>query len=256
MLSKLALVTIVLFAATIAVGSVGVFYYYSYRGTLINIVKQQPVGSLLSRISSAEYKIYSFPQDVTYLVKLTGFPSNDTMLITVFNQSGSEVGYLVVHYNETNVTWIYINFDSLTGNYSGSNVSTYLTPLLTSVEVSYNPLTGSITVASFPGLGPFFGLYYYSSYYNINWQATLSGQATTEEASIGYLFTPVKFEGKTYNGVEITISPTTSFLGTSGAYSISAEMIDVNGVPTAVQLNVGTGAANYVSMSLLGLEVT
>lgn len=252
MLGKLAILTIALFAATIIVGSIGIAFYYSYRSTLLTITAQRPLGLVLSKVSSLEYKMYVSPSGDTYYVTLKNYP-NRTAYIVLTNSSGYELGFVEFGYNSTNITWIYMNMGGVKRNVSGSNMSSYITPLLTSATISYNPFTGTISLEAFPGLGPLYGLSYFSSYYNINWKDLLDGQPGSTDATVGYLFTPIVFNGKSYRGVEITITPQTSFLGTSGAYSVSAGVINLDGVPVAAQITVGTGAANYISMTLLNL---
>ncbi|WP_148666745.1 hypothetical protein [Acidilobus sp. 7A] len=255
MLSKLAILTIALFIATAAVGAVGITFYYSYRSTLLTLTQQRPIGSLMSRVSFLEYKIYDASTGGTYFAALRTY-YNHTAIIELSNSTGHIIGYVEFGYNSTNITWIYLDIDGLKQNASGSNISSYITPLLTSAAISYNPFTGATSLSGFPGLGPLLGLSYFSNYYNINWRELLNGQQSATDASVGYVFTPVSFNGKNYRGVDITIAPQTSFLGTSGAYSVSASLINLNGVPVATQMVVSTGGANYISMTLINITTT
>ncbi len=249
-IGRLALLTILLFAATIVVGGVGLAYYYSYRSALTLLAKPVRLGALISRVSTIQYKVYVSPTGETYYVTATVNDTDNVTRITVSNAYGASVGYVVFHFNATNITWALVNFSGVDENLSGSNLSAYVDEILTGVTTNYNPTTGTITVGFFPGLGPLYDLYYYSSYYGIDWQSMLQGQAGSSVVSVGYAFTPVKFDGKSFDGVAVTISPTTSLFGTFGAYTLSAVLVNFNGVPLAVQVVVGTGGANYVSMTV------
>jgi hypothetical protein len=254
--SRLALIVIVLFAATVAVGIVGLGFYYSYKSVLSPLAKPMQLGSLLHRVHSIEYKVYVSPSGDTYYVSVAVNVSDNTTKITMTNPSGTAVGSVLLHFNATNITWALISFGGLNENLSGSNLTTYIPLILSGVSVSYNPYTGAMSVGAFPGLGPLYGLYYYSSYYGIDWKGLLQGRSSSSTVSVGYTFAPVDFNGKSFNGVIITITPTTSLFGTYGGYSISASLINLKGVPVATQLIVGTGGANYVSMSLLQVSVS
>ena len=249
-IGRLALLTILLFAATLVVGGVGLAYYYSYRSTLSLLAKPVTLGGILSRISTLTYKAYVSPSGETYYVTINVNRTSNLTTITVDNAYSVRVGYVVFHFNATNITWAFINFSGIDQNLSGSNLSSYVVEILTGVSTNYNAMTGTVTVSFFPGLGPLYDLYYYSSYYGISWQSMLQGQPSSSVVSVGYAFTPVQFDGKSYDGVAITISPTTSLFGTFGAYALSATLIDFNGVPLSVQLVVGTGGPNYVSMTV------
>ncbi|MGC9209701.1 MAG: hypothetical protein ACP5FT_00280 [Acidilobus sp.] len=249
-IGKLALLTIILFAATIAVGGVGLTYYYTYRSALVLLAKPVKLGALLSRISGLQYKVYVSPSGNTYYVNVIVNSTSNVTKIDVTNPYGDVIGSIIFHFNATNITWALINYSGVDENLTGSNLTAYVTEILTSVSTSYNPTVGTVTVDFFPGLGPLYDLYYYSSYYGINWQAMLQGQPSSTAVSVGYIFTPVSFNGKSYPGVSISISPTTSLFGTFGVYTLSATVIDYKGVPLAVQVVVGTGGPNYVAMSV------
>ncbi|MGC9072128.1 MAG: hypothetical protein ACP5HK_05480 [Acidilobus sp.] len=251
-ISKLALFTMLLFTVTIAVGGIGLAYYYSYRSALVLIAKPAKLGDVLLKISSLQYKAYVSPSGDTYYVNIVINATSNLTRITATNPYGNVIGSVLFHYNATNITWALVNYSGINENLSGSNLSAYVNEILTSITTNYNPTTGTITVSFFPGLGPLYDLYYYSSYYGIDWQSMLEGQPGPSAVSVGYIFTPVKFDGKSYAGVTMSISPTSSLFGTFGAYTLSATMINFKGAPLAVQIVVGTGGPNYVSMSVLG----
>ncbi len=249
-MGRLALLTILLFVATVVVGGVGLAYYYSYRSALTLLARPVRLGGLLSRISTISYRAYVSPAGETYYVTISVNGTGNLTTITVDNGYGAKVGYVIFHFNATNITWALINFSGINQNISGSNLSTYAAEVLTGITTNYNPVAGTVTVSFFPGLGPLYDLYYYSSYYGISWQSMLQGQPSSSVVSVGYAFTPVQFDGRRFYGVAVTISPTTSLFGTFGAYTLSATLINFNGVPLSVQLVVGTGGANYVSMTV------
>lgn len=250
-LGLLAILTIVLFVATIAVGVVGLTYYYSYRRTLLALAKPLGPGYVLSRFSSLKYKVYVSPQGDTYYVDVFNFPSNDTVVIELFNASNYLVAKVLAQYNATNITYVVYESSHLTEVYKGANLSGLLPELMTSMYNVTNPVTGAVTLYAFPGLGPLYALSYFTSYYDISWAslATGSGQPSPE-ATVLYSFVPVQFDGKTYRGILLSISPQSSFLGISGAYSVNAEVVQIDGIPVATQLVIGTGGANYISMTL------
>ena len=250
-LGLLAILTIALFVATIAVGVVGLTYYYSYRKTLLALAKPLGPGYVFSRISSLKYEVYVSPWGVSYYVDVFDFPSNDTVVIELFNASNYLISKVVAQYNATNITYAVYESSHLTEVYKGANLSGLLPELMTSMYNVTNPVTGTVALYAFPGLGPLYALSYFTSYYDINWASLVTGSGQpSPEATVLYSFVPVQFDGKTYRGVLLSISPQSSFLGISGAYSIDAEVVQIDGIPIATQLVIGTGGANYISMTL------
>ena len=258
-LGLLAVLTIALFVATIAVGAVGLTYYYSYRRTLLALARPLDPGYVLAKFSSLRYKVYVSPQGDTYYIDVLSFPANNTVVIELYNSTNYLLAKVVAQYNATNITYVIYEspHPNFTEVYKGANLSGLLPELMTSMYNVTNPVTGAVTLYAFPGLGPLYALSYFTSYYDISWSslATGSGQPSPE-ATVFYSFVPVQFDGKTYRGLLLSISPQSSFLGISGAYSINAEVVQVDGIPIATQLVIGTGGANYISMTLESYAVS
>ena len=250
-LGLLAILTIALFVGTVAVGAVGLTYYYGYRRTLLALARPLDPGNVLPRFSSLKYKVYVSPEGYTYYVDVSSFPSNNTVVIAFYNLSNDLVARVVAQYNTTNITYVVYEGPHFSEVFKGANLSGLLPQMMTSMVNVTNPTTGTIALYAFPGLGPIYALSYFTSYYDISWSslATGSGQPSPE-ATVLYSFAPVQLDGKTYRGIVLSISPQSSFLGISGAYSVNAEVVQIDGIPVAAQLIIGTGGANYISITL------
>ncbi len=248
MVSKPALIVILLLAATLISAVVGYTIYHGYRAAYDALSNPVSLGEALDSIKRLEYNVTL--DGTVYFIIVKNNPVNDSGVIEVYNGSMSLLALYRYLYKEdtglVNVTYI----DAKTGNETSIDVTSFQEVLHTGVQIIRLP-TGEILLQPAPSLAPLLFLYGVGEKLNIDWETTSSTLANVRWTPVNY-----RFENKEYRGALVLIEPLALPLPAnewSQVTSISAISIVVDGHTLFPSIQVEAGG-RVLSMHLQSIE--
>jgi len=166
LVSKPIAIVVALFIATIASATIGYSYYHSYRAVLASLEMPPSLESVLSRVSSLEYRM-SYYNGSSWIVVVNNDNAHKRLNITFMSGNGTIIAYYLIGYSDDQIIYA-TRVDPHTGNKTSLNIAEVDGPLRTSVRIVTTP-TGEVGVEPFPGIGPLYALYPITKNLSIDW---------------------------------------------------------------------------------------
>jgi len=248
MVSKPALIVIVLMVAMLVSAVTGYTLYHSYRAPYNSLSKPIKLGEALDLISTLKYNVTS--DGNLYFVVVRNNPSNNSGYIEILNASNVALGKYIYTYDEStgllNVSYV----DLQTGNTTTIDVAALQDAMYTGVQIV--TLTGGgIIMQPTPSIAPLLFLYGIGDKFDINWETSSSNLADVRWSPINY-----PFQGEKHRGSLVVIEPVTLPVPVnewSQVTLISVVAIKLNGHVVFPSISIEAGG-QVLNMNLMSIQ--